>query len=117
MARLAYRALDERKGFHIRILDLKDISDLADYFVIADGTNRSQIQAMCDRVEEKLHLAGYERKSIEGNAQGGWILLDYYDIIVHIFSDEARRFYEIERIWNDADEVTQTLMSLPEQSS
>ena len=66
---------------------------------------------MCDSVEEEMHIAGYSLKSVEGYSQGGWILLDYYDIIVHIFSDEARRFYDIERIWNDAADVTKDLLS------
>ena len=64
-----------------------------------------------DSVEEEMHKAGYSLKSVEGYSQGGWILLDYYDIIVHIFSDEARRFYDIERIWNDAADVTKDLLS------
>ena len=97
MAAIVYKALDDKKAFDIKILDIKKISAVADYFVIADGTNKNQVQAMCD--------------SVEGYSQGGWILLDYYDIIVHIFSDEARRFYDIERIWNDAADVTKDLLS------
>ena len=100
-----------KKAFDIKILDIKKISAVADYFVIADGTNKNQVQAMCDSVEEEMHKAGYSLKSVEGYSQGGWILLDYYDIIVHIFSDEARRFYDIERIWNDAADVTKDLLS------
>jgi len=102
MAAIVYKALDDKKAFDIKILD---------YFVIADGTNKNQVQAMCDSVEEEMHKAGYSLKSVEGYSQGGWILLDYYDIIVHIFSDEARRFYDIERIWNDAADVTKDLLS------
>ena len=99
-----------KKPLILRYLILK-ISAVADYFVIADGTNKNQVQAMCDSVEEEMHKAGYSLKSVEGYSQGGWILLDYYDIIVHIFSDEARRFYDIERIWNDAADVTKDLLS------
>ena len=94
MAAIVYKALDDKKAFDI-----------------ADGTNKNQVQAMCDSVEEEMHKAGYSLKSVEGYSQGGWILLDYYDIIVHIFSDEARRFYDIERIWNDAADVTKDLLS------
>ena len=108
MAAIVYKALDDKKAFDIKILDIKKISAVADYFVIADGTNKNQGQAMCDSVEEEMHKAGYP---VEGYSQGGWILLDYYDIIVHIFSDEARRFYDIERIWNDAADVTKELLS------
>ena len=66
---------------------------------------------MCDSVEEEMHKAGYSLKKCGRIFTGGWILLDYYDIIVHIFSDEARRFYDIERIWNDAADVTKDLLS------
>ena len=111
MAAIVYKALDDKKAFDIKILDIKKISAVADYFVIADGTNKNQVQAMCDSVEEEMHKAGYSLKSVGGYSQGGWILLDYYDIIVHIFSDEARRFYDIERIWNDAADVTKDLLS------
>ena len=111
MAAIVYKALDDKKAFDIKILDIKKISAVADYFVIADGTNKNQVQAMCDSVEEEMPKAGYSLKSVEGYSQGGWILLDYYDIIVHIFSDEARRFYDIERIWNDAADVTKDLLS------
>ena len=111
MAAIVYKALDDKKAFDIKILDIKKISAVADYFVIADGTNKNQVQAMCDSVEEEMHKGVYSLYSVEGYSQGGWILLDYYDIIVHIFSDEARRFYDIERIWNDAADVTKDLLS------
>jgi ribosome-associated protein len=106
MVKTACNALSEKKSFDIKVLDIRNISDVADYFVIADGTNKNQVQAMCDSVEEFMLREGQKTKSIEGYSQGGWILLDYYDIIVHIFSDESRRFYNIERIWNDAVDVT-----------
>ncbi len=106
MVKTAYEALSDRKAFNIKILDIKDISTVADYFIIADGTNKNQVQAMCDNVEEFMSKAGFQPKSVEGYSEGGWILLDYYDIIVHIFSDEARHFYNIERIWSDGKNVT-----------
>lgn len=101
MIKTAYQALNDKKAFDIKILDIHAISNVADYFIIADGTNKNQVQAMCDNVEEYMTKAGFQLKSMEGYSEGGWILLDYYDIIVHIFSDEARRFYNIERIWSD----------------
>lgn len=110
MAVCAYKALENKKAFDIKILDIGNVTDIADYFIIADGTNKSQIQAMCDNVEEYMNKSGYNLKSIEGYSQGGWILLDYYDIIVHVFSDETRKFYDIERIWNDAVDVTDVLV-------
>ncbi len=109
MAICAYKALEEKKASNIKILDISNISDIADYFIIAGGSNRNQIQAMCDNIEEHMHDFKYPLKNVEGYSVGGWILLDYYDIIVHIFSDEARTFYDIERIWNDASDVTDSL--------
>ena len=105
MLKTAYKALDDKKAYDIKILDIKKISSIADYMVIADGTNKNQVQAMCDAVTEEMGKAGFLSKSIEGCSEGGWILLDYYDIIIHIFSDEARRFYDIERIWSDGKYV------------
>ena len=105
MLKTAYKALDDKKAYDIKILDIKQISSIADYMVIADGTNKNQVQAMCDAVTEEMGKAGFLSKSIEGYSEGGWILLDYYDIIIHIFSDEARRFYDIERIWSDGKYV------------
>lgn len=105
MLKTAYKALDDKKAYDIKILNIKKISSIADYMVIADGTNKNQVQAMCDAVTEEMGKAGFLSKSIEGYSEGGWILLDYYDIIIHIFSDEARRFYDIERIWSDGKYV------------
>ena len=105
MLKTAYKALDDKKAYDIKILDIKKISSIADYMVIADGTNKNQVQAMCDAVTEEMGKAGFLSKSIEGYSECGWILLDYYDIIIHIFSDEARRFYDIERIWSDGKYV------------
>lgn len=105
MLKTAYKALDDKKAYDIKILDIKKISSIADYMVIADGTNKNQVQAMCDAVTEEMGKAGFLSKSIEGYSEGGWILLDYYDIIIHMFSDEARRFYDIERIWSDGKYV------------
>lgn len=110
MVRHACKALEDKKAFNIKVLDIRNVSDVADYFIITDGTNRNQVQAMCDCVEENMNKNGYLIKSVEGYSQGGWILLDYYDIIVHIFSDEARRFYNMERIWSDAVDVTQEFL-------
>ena len=101
MTELVIDALEEKKAEDITILDISEISVLADYFVIADGNNRNQVQAMADSVEEALGRAGYEPKQIEGYQTANWILMDYGDIIVHIFSREDRLFYDLERIWRD----------------
>lgn len=105
MLKIAYAALEDKKAFDIKIIDISRISTLCDYIVIADGTNKKQVQALCDNVEDNMREAGYVHKGVEGYSEGGWILLDYYDIIVHIFSEESRRFYNIEKIWNDGETI------------
>jgi len=106
MALIAVEALEDKKGNDITILDISEISVLADYFIIAGGSNRNQIQAMSDSVEEALGRAGYLPKQIEGYQSAGWILLDFKDIIIHIFSKEDREFYDLERVWRDGKEIT-----------
>ena len=101
MARLAIQALEDKKGEDIRIIDIREVSVLADYFIIASGSNANQVQAMTDNVEEVLGKAGYEPKQIEGYRSANWILMDYGDIIVHVFCREDRLFYDLERIWRD----------------
>ena len=101
MARLAYKALDEKKGKDIKVIDIHGVSVIADYFVIASGANQNQVQAMVDNVDETLGRAGYEAKSIEGSKNSSWILMDYGDVIVHVFDEENRLFYDLERIWRD----------------
>ena len=96
------KALEDKKAKDIVILDIRQISVLADYFVIATGTNKNQTGAMMDEVEEKLGLNKIHARSIEGNNNSGWVLLDYQDIIIHIFNEEARAFYDLERIWGDS---------------
>lgn len=105
MLRIVNSALEEKKAFDIKIIDISKISTIADCIVVADGTNKNQVKAMCDNVEDRMHEAGYHHKGVEGYSEGGWILLDYCDIIVHIFSEESRRFYNIEKIWSDGDIV------------
>jgi ribosome-associated protein len=101
MARLAINAMEDKKAEDIRVIDISQVSVLADYFIIASGSNRSQIQTLSDAVEEKLGKAGYPVKQIEGYQNANWVLLDFGDIIVHIFDQENRLFYDLERIWRD----------------
>ena len=105
-ARIAYDTLTDKKGGNIKIIDISGISPMADYFIIADGTNQNQLQAMCDAVDEALAKAGCQLKQTEGNRNSTWILMDYTDIIVHVFSKEDRLFYDLERIWTDGKEVS-----------
>lgn len=101
MAKLACRALDEKKGKDIKVIDIHEVSVIADYFVIASASNQNQVQAMVDNVEEMLTKAGYEPKQIEGTRNSSWILMDYGDLIIHVFDEENRLFYDLERIWRD----------------
>ncbi len=99
MVKLAYEALDDKKGGDILVLDIAGVTPIADYFIIAHGENGNQVQAMANEVQEKLERAGYECRHVEGYAAAQWILLDFNDIVVHVFSREDRRFYDLERIW------------------
>ena len=101
MVKIAYDALDDKLAEDIKIIDIRSISVLADYFIIADGNNKNQVQAMVDNVEEQLGRAGFEPKQIEGVRNSSWILMDYGDVIVHVFDEENRLFYDLERIWRD----------------
>lgn len=107
MASIAYQALTDKKGEDVRVIEITEIASFADYFIIADGNNPSQISALVDNVEEQLSKAGYEPKRIEGVRNSNWVLMDYGDIIVHVFSKEDRLFYDLERIWKDGREVTE----------
>ena len=106
MVKIAYDALDDKLAEDIKIIDIRSISVLADYFIIADGSNRNQVQAMADSAEEALGKAGYDAKQIEGYQSANWILMDYKDIIVHVFSKEDRAFYDLERLWRDGKQIT-----------
>ena len=105
MAKIAYDALLEKKAEDIRILDISEISPIADYFLIASGKNQTQLAALKDEVEEKLGRAGYPDCRIEGNTHSTWILMDFTDIIVHLFSEEDRLFYDLERVWRDGSVI------------
>ena len=101
MTKLAIEALEDKKAEEVKVIDISEVSVIADYFLIAGGSNRSQIQALSDNLEEKLGRAGYHVKQIEGYDTANWVLLDFGDIIVHIFDKENRLLYDLERIWRD----------------
>ena len=101
MVRIDCKALDDKKAKDIKIIDIHEVSVIADYFVIASGSNLNQVQAMVDNVEEQLGRAGYEPKQVEGTRGSNWILMDYGDLIIHVFDEENRLFYDLERIWRD----------------
>lgn len=104
-AKIVINALEEKKAEDIRIIDIGDISVIADYFIIASGTNRTQIQTLADNVEKEMAKAGCELKQVEGYDTANWILMDYRDVIVHIFDKENRLFYDLERIWRDGKQI------------
>lgn len=112
MASIAYHALAEKKGEDVRVIEITEIATFADYFIIADGNNPSQISALVDNVEEQLSKAGFEPKRIEGVRNSNWVLMDYGDMIVHVFSKEDRLFYDLERIWKDGKELSEADLAL-----
>lgn len=105
MAELAVKALDEKKGKDIRMLHIEAQSTLADYFVICNGTSTTQVRALADAVEEILDKAGEQPHHIEGHRGGQWTLMDYSSVVIHIFTEEGREFYSLERLWSDAEQV------------
>lgn len=108
-AKSAAKALDGKKGEKIKVIRITDVSVLADYMVIATGGNSTHVKALADEVEDKLSEAGVSVSHIEGYRSNSWILLDYVDVIVHVFSDEARQYYDLERLWQDGE-----IIELPE---
>lgn len=106
--KIAVEALEDRKAEDVKVIDIREVSTIADFFVIADGTNPNQIQAMRDAADEAFYKAGLKAKQVEGNRDSTWILMDYGDIIVHIFSKEDRLFYDLERIWRDGKVIDVT---------
>lgn len=105
IAKIAYNALDDKKGIDITVIDISNISVIADYFIIAGGSNENQVKAMADAVEEELGKLDVHIKHIEGYQNANWILMDYNDVIIHVFNQEDRLFYDLERIWRDGKEI------------
>ncbi len=105
LATIAAGALSDKKASDIKIIDISNISIMADYFIIASGSNTNQLQAMCDNVREELAKKDCHPKQVEGYDTANWILMDYGDVVVHIFDEESRNFYNLERIWSDGKDV------------
>lgn len=102
---IAVKALDGRRGKDIKVLFTGDQTTLADYFIICNGSSNTQVKALADAVEDALSLNGEEPHHVEGHRGGQWTLLDYSSVVVHVFTDEAREFYDLERLWKDAAPV------------
>lgn len=99
------RLIDNKKGEEVRVLHIGTLTSIGDYFVVATGNSTTQVKAFADEVDEKLSAGGLEPKRIEGYNTAQWILMDYGDVIVHLFLKETREFYALERLWADAPEV------------
>lgn len=103
--------LDEKKGENIVILDLRGRSNLTDYLVIATGRNDRHAAALAEHVERALHLQGVHLHHKEGHRTGDWVVLDYIDVIVHIFNEDKRSYYNLERLWSDAPRLVPTFLT------
>ena len=108
VAKLAVKALDSKKAHDIVLLKTKDITILADYFVICTATSKTHIKTLSDEVERFLEENGEKPLRVEGHRSGGWVLIDYACVVVHMFLHDAREFYELERLWSDAEVVEST---------
>jgi len=100
-----HSVLDSKKAERITVLDIGKLTTLGDYFIIASGSSTTQVKALAGLIEDRLSSLGMEPKRVEGESSAMWILMDYYDVIVHIFYNETRDFYGLERLWADAVEV------------
>src|ERR1051325_9174672 len=108
----ALEAADAKKAENVKVLELgKDSGAFTDYFVICSGSNPRQVQAISDEVEQRLTKAGLEPTHVEGYQQAEWVLLDYVDFVIHVFSEHARKFYDLERLWKSAKQVTPAELS------
>lgn len=107
LTKVIKNALSEKKIEDFKVIDISEISIMADYFLIGSGNNRNQIQAAVDNVQEKTHDINVYPKQIEGYDTANWVLMDYGDVIVHIFDKENRLFYDLERIWSDGKQITE----------
>ena len=105
IAILAAQALDSKKGEELKVLEVTELTTLADYFVLCTGSSTTQINALCDAVEEKLDAAGEKPLRREGHRGGTWVLLDYGCVVVHVFNGEARSFYSLDRLWSDGKPI------------
>jgi len=109
--REAVAAAEDRKAIDLKVLHLEKVSDFTDYFLICSGGSERQVQAVADAVQERLRGEHARPLHVEGYNRGQWVLLDYGDLVVHVFQEEPRRFYALERLWGDAPDVTAAFRS------
>ena len=109
IAMYAAKVLDDRKGLGIKLLEVTDVTSIADYFLICTGTSNTRVKTLCDSVEEAVtDEMGEALLHREGHRGGTWVLLDFGCLVVHVFTNETREFYDLERLWNDAKEIPLT---------
>ncbi len=108
------KALDEKKGMDIKLLKIDRVSSLADYFLICTGTSNTHVKTLCDYAEYTLEELGESMLGREGHRGNSWELLDYGTIVIHVFTEEAREFYALERLWADAEQIDLTGILLPD---
>ena len=113
MALTLAKTLDSKKGQEIKVLRTEELTSLADYFVLCTATSNTQVKAMSDACEEAAEKNGERVHHIEGHRDGTWLLMDFSSVVVHVFTDEARKFYDLERLWGDAEEMDLSAMLLP----
>ena len=106
VAATAARALDEKKGLDLALIEITDISTLADYFLICTATSNTHVKTLCDAVEETLEAKGEQVLNREGHRSGTGVLLDFGCLVVHVFTEEARAFYDLERLWQDGKRLS-----------
>lgn len=105
VAAIAAKALDGKMGVDIRVIEITDVSTLADYFLVCTATSNTHVRTLCDAVDEALDGAGERLLNREGHRSGTWVLMDYGCVVVHVFTDETRKFYDLERLWQDGREI------------
>ena len=108
------KALDDKKGIDIKLLKIDKVSSLADYFLICTGTSNTHVRTLCDYAEYTLEQLGEPMLGREGHRGNSWELLDFGSIVVHVFTEEAREFYSLERLWADAEEINISDIVIPE---
>jgi ribosome-associated protein len=105
LAKVAVKAAEEKKAERVVVMDIRQLSVIADYFIICHGNNERQVQAIVNEIRDQVHKHGYTVKGIEGLDNGRWVLIDLGDVVVHVFHKEERDFYNLERLWGDAKHV------------
>ena len=108
------KALDEKKGMNIKLLKIDRVSSLADYFLICTGTSNTHVKTLCDYAEYEMEQLGEPMLGREGHRGNSWELLDYGSVVIHVFTEEARKFYDLERLWADAESVDLSEIIIPE---